>query len=154
VISACGLLDADFRTPALDYSDLVRATLALTRDAREVEKLYRIAVFNVLAHNRDDHSKNISFLMDATGRWRLAPAYDLTFSSGPGGQHSTLVMGEGLAPGRDHLIALAKTAGLAERHAMHIIDRTRAALSQWRRLTADYGISAHTVALVAARTSR
>src|SRR5690606_9623466 len=65
--TACGLLHADFRTPALDYEDLLALTGFLTRDVREVEKMYRLAVFNVLAHNRDDHSKNFSFLMDASG---------------------------------------------------------------------------------------
>lgn len=65
--SACGLLHSDFRTPSLDYEDLITLTGVLTRDMREVEKLYRLAVFNVLAHNRDDHSKNFSYLMDSQG---------------------------------------------------------------------------------------
>lgn len=83
--TACGLLHSDFRTPSLDYEDLVALTGMLTRDVREVEKLYQLAVFNVLAHNRDDHSKNFSYLMDSQGRWKISPAYDLTFSSGPRG---------------------------------------------------------------------
>ncbi len=61
--TACGLLHADFRTPALDYRELLALTMALTEDIREVEKIYRLAVFNVIAHNRDDHGKNFSFLM-------------------------------------------------------------------------------------------
>jgi len=91
--TASGLLHADFRFPSLDYQDLLNLTSMLTRDVREVEKMYRLAVFNVLAHNRDDHAKNFSFLMDAHGKWTLSPAYDLTFSSGPGGEQSTMVMG-------------------------------------------------------------
>lgn len=93
--SACGLLHSDFRTPSLDYEDLMALTMILTRDVREVEKMFRWAVFNVLAYNRDDHGKNFSFLMDVSGQWRLSPAYDLTFSSGPQGEQSTTVMGEG-----------------------------------------------------------
>jgi serine/threonine-protein kinase HipA len=62
--------------------------------------MYRLAVFNVLAHNRDDHAKNFSFLMDENGEWKLAPGYDLTFSSGPRGEQSTMVMGEGRNPDR------------------------------------------------------
>ena len=91
VHTACGLLHSDFRTPALDYEDLVKATLWLTKDARQAQKIFRYAVFNVLAHNRDDHSKNFSFLMDEKGIWQVSPAYDLTFSSGPAGQQSMLV---------------------------------------------------------------
>lgn len=95
VHSASGLLHADHRIPSLDYEGLLRCTLALNRDMREVVKIFRLAVFNVLSHNRDDHSKNFSFVMNAEGRWSVAPAYDLTFSYGPGGEHSTTVMGEG-----------------------------------------------------------
>ena len=84
--SASGLLHSDFRAPALDYDDSLELTAALTRDRDEVMKMYRLAVFNVLAHNRDDHGKNFSFLMSNTGAWKFAPAYDLTFSSGPGGE--------------------------------------------------------------------
>ena len=83
--SVSGLLHADFRVPSLDYQDLLTLTFTLTRDIREVEKMYRLAVFNVLSHNRDDHAKNFSFLMDAKGEWRLSGAYDPTFSAGPGG---------------------------------------------------------------------
>jgi serine/threonine-protein kinase HipA len=51
----------------MDYEELLTLTAALTKDIREVEKMYRLAVFNVLAHNRDDHAKNFSFLMDEKG---------------------------------------------------------------------------------------
>ena len=81
--TACGLLHTDFRHPSLDYDDLIGLSSIMTRDIRECEKMFRYAVFNVLAHNRDDHAKNFSFLMDSQGQWKLSPAYDLTFSSGP-----------------------------------------------------------------------
>ena len=57
-----GLLHADHRFPSLDYETLMKATLWLTKDIREGEKLLRLAAFNVFAHNRDDHAKNFSFL--------------------------------------------------------------------------------------------
>lgn len=91
--SACGLLHSDFRIPSLDYEDLIELTMVLTKDIREAEKMFRLAVFNVLAHNRDDHSKYFSFVMDSTGSWKLSPAYDLTFASGPNGEQSTMVCG-------------------------------------------------------------
>ena len=111
--SLSGLLHADHRAPTMDYGGLLTATQVLTKDVTEMEQAFRLACFNVLAHNRDDHAKNVSFLLDdATGQWRLAPAYDLTFSSGPGGEQSMLVMGEGRSPGATHLQALAKKHGI------------------------------------------
>ena len=58
-----------------------------TRHAGDQDEMFRRMAFNVLAHNRDDHLKNHAFLMDAGGGWRLSPAYDVSFSDGPGGEH-------------------------------------------------------------------
>ena len=127
--SLAGLVHADHRLPSMDYDGLLKVTLLLTRDIREVEKAFAIACFNVLAHNRDDHSKNVSFLMDGAGAWKLAPAYDLTFSFGPGGEQSMMVMGEGKSPG------VAQLRALGEKHGLHatgvIIDRVLAATARW-----------------------
>ena len=128
--SLSGLLHADHRAPSLDYDGLLTATLVLTKNAMEMERAFRLAAFNVLAHNRDDHAKNVSYLLDeATGQWTLAPAYDLTFSSGPGGEQSMLVMGEGRAPGIEHLRALSKKHDLKRGEA--ILDQVRAAIANW-----------------------
>lgn len=149
--TACGLLHSDFRTPSLDYQDLIELTNLLTRDVRETEKMFRLAVFNVLAHNRDDHSKNFSFLMDDAGEWLLSPAYDLTFSSGPGGEQSTMVMGEGKSPGLSHLRTLSEIAGIRKVLVDDIIDQTRAALSDWPSLAKEYGVRTSNVRLIAGR---
>jgi len=146
--TACGLLHSDFRTPSLDYEDLIALTGMLTRDIREVEKMYRLAVFNVLAHNRDDHSKNFSYLMDATGQWVLSPAYDLTFSSGPRGEQSTMVMGEGRNPTTDHLLKLAAEANIKQTQAQDIIDATKASLAKWSELATQYGVSKSNIKLI------
>ena len=151
--TACGLLHSDFRTPSLDYEDLIALTGALTRDVREVEKMYRMAVFNVMAHNRDDHSKNFSFLMDDDGQWRLAPAYDLTFSSGPRGEQSTMAMGEGRNPGVDHLIKLGVEAKISKKRISEIIDQTRTALANWQILAKDHGVHPNNINLIGARIS-
>ena len=148
VHTACGLLHSDFRTPSLDYEDLIALTGSLTRDVRQVEKMYRQAVFNVLAHNRDDHSKNFSFLMNAQGDWVLSPAYDLTFSSGPRGEQSTMVMGEGRDPDITQLRALAQEAKISQARAADIIDQTRSALSRWEELAAQYGIRTSNITLI------
>ncbi len=152
--TASGLLHSDHRTPSLDYEDLIALTLRLTRDVREAEKMFRLAVFNVLGHNRDDHAKNFTYLMDAAGGWSLSTAYDLTFSSGPGGEQTTMVKGEGKVPGETHLLKLAKEAGLAPQAAKAIIDQTCEALGQWTHLAKEHGVSASSVRLIAGRIER
>jgi serine/threonine-protein kinase HipA len=149
--TASGLLHADHRTPSLDYEDLIALSLRLTRDVREAEKMFRLAVFNVLGHNRDDHAKNFTYLMDAAGNWSLSPAYDLTFSSGPGGEQTTMVKGEGKVPGEAHLLALANQASLTPQDAKAIINHVRGALNQWPRLAKEHGVSASNLKLIAAR---
>ncbi|MBP9709277.1 MAG: type II toxin-antitoxin system HipA family toxin [Oligoflexales bacterium] len=152
--TACGLLHSDFRVPSLDYEDLVALTSTLTKDAREIEKLYQLAVFNVLAHNRDDHSKNFSFLMNQKGEWKLSPAYDLTFSSGPRGEQSTMVVGEGRNPSVDHLIKLGQKAKIAKTRIAEIIDQTQTALANWEILAKEYGVSADNIRLIGKRINR
>lgn len=141
VLTACGLLHSDFRAPTLDYEDLIKATLWLTKDVREAQKIFRYAVFNVLAHNRDDHSKNFSFIMDAKGQWKVSPAYDLTFSSGPRGHQSMLVAGEGENPGVKDLLKLAGHADLSKVESRKVIEEVRNALGDWETLAGIYGVS-------------
>lgn len=149
--TACGLLHSDFRTPSLDYQDLMELTILLTRDVRESEKMFRLAAFNVLAHNRDDHSKNFSYLMTERGEWSLSPAYDLTFSSGPGGEQSTMVIGEGKAPDQEHLRALGESADIKKQTVDEIIEQTQEALADWTTLAKEYGVARNNMRLVAGR---
>ena len=146
--SACGLLNSDFRVPSLDYEDLILLTSALTRDAREIEKLYRLAVFNILAHNRDDHSKNFSFLMNQKGDWKLSPSYDLTFSSGPRGEQSTMIMGEAQNPNVNHLVKLGEKNKITKKRITEIIDQTQSALASWKVLASEYGVSKNNILLI------
>ncbi len=147
--SVCGLLHSDFRTPSLDYEDLIALTMILTKDIREAEKMYRLAVFNVLAYNRDDHSKNFTFIMDESGKWRLSPAYDLTFSSGPGGEQSTMVMGEGRNPQIEHLVKLGQDAKLPTSTIEDAIEKTKTALAAWAGLAKEHGVMRVNIDLVA-----
>ncbi|MBE8222219.1 MAG: type II toxin-antitoxin system HipA family toxin [Bdellovibrionales bacterium] len=146
--TACGLLHSDFRTPCLDYKNLTALTWAITKDIREVEKMFRLAVFNVLAHNRDDHSKNFSFLMDKNGAWKLSPAYDITFSFGPEGEQSTMLMGEGKNPRTDHLIKLGLDANLDKNLINQAIDQTKNALSYWKKLAIQHSVSQSSIDLI------
>lgn len=121
VQSLAALLHADYRLPSLDYETFLLATARVTGDYRETLKAFGRCVFNVLTHNRDDHAKNFAFCMDAQGRWKLSPAFDLCFSHGPGGQHTTSVAGEGTAPGREQLLQVARRGGVKEKDAFQCI---------------------------------
>ncbi len=136
-----GLLHADHQELSLDYETVIKATLYLTRDVRQCETQFRNAVFNVLSHNRDDHAKNFSFLMDEEGTWSVSPAYDLTFSSGPAGEHSTMIMGEGKNPKREQLLELAAIGNIKKDKALEIIAQVSAAVREWKTFAASAGVS-------------
>ena len=121
--SAAGLLHADFRIPGDEYALLFRLTDALTHDRSAKAELFRRACLNVVAHNRDDHLKNFSFLMDEKGRWSLAPFYDFTYAEGPNGWQTLSVSGEGANPGVGDLRRLAKDVGLDRDESEPILDR-------------------------------
>lgn len=148
VHSLSGLVHDDFRHPSFDYEGVLVVTHKLTLNPADVRAMYRLAVFNVLAHNRDDHSKNFSFLMDANGRWSAAPAYDLTFSTGPRGFHSMSVMNEARDPTHDHLHRLGLAAGLRNPECRLTIEQVSDALALWPTLATQYGVSASTRKLV------
>lgn len=120
VHSASGLLYAAYRYPALDYSDLIKATLALSKDIEEAYKMFRLMVFNVLTCNRDDHAKNFSFILK-NNEWKLSPVYDLVLSSGFNFQHTTTVSGKGL-PSKKDIMEVAKFTSLNNNQANLIFD--------------------------------
>nr|WP_294518886.1 type II toxin-antitoxin system HipA family toxin [uncultured Rhodopila sp.] len=136
-----GLLNLDHTLPSLGYSGLLKAARMLTRRQAEVDRLFARMVFNVLAHNRDDHTKNHSFLMAGGGQWSASPAYDVTFASGPGGEHALDVGGEGRSPGPDHIRAVARDAGVTDRKAAAVIARVKAAIDRWPAFASGYGVS-------------
>lgn len=120
-VSTAALLETDYRIPNLDYNILMKLVFALTHNAQEAEKLFRLMCFNVFAHNRDDHSKNFSFLYDEdNSAWRLAPAYDLTYSNSIGGEHATTIDGEGAHPDIADILRTAAKAGIESAKAKEI----------------------------------
>ena len=121
MVSVSGLLETSHRLPNLDYNTLMKLTLKLTRNYQDIEQLFKLMCFNVFAHNRDDHSKNFSFLYDDTKKeWHLSPAYDLTYSYSFNGEHATTINGEGKNPTLDDILAVAKNIGLKEKFAKDI----------------------------------
>lgn len=136
-------LHADFRLPSIDYEQLLQITRRFTQDVREIAKSYERCVFNVVFNNRDDHAKNFAFRMADDLRWRLSPAYDLTFSRGPGGQHQTSVVGAG-EPTRQDLLRLAHNSGIDRKVAESTIDRMCANAGTLQLLLKDHAVRAST----------
>jgi len=132
VQTLAALLEIDFRNDLVDYAHLLDAVRRLTRDFTEVTRALRLAAFNVFARNRDDHAKNVSFVMAPSGAWRLAPAYDLTWG-GEAGYHAMSVAGESRSPSVADLERLGRTAGLDAPQVRVVIDEVRAAIAQWDR---------------------
>lgn len=122
--SLAAFTGADYAAPgSLDYVNFLRATHLCTGDVRQKAVAFERAVFNVAFNNRDDHPKNIAYVMSASGTWQLAPAYDVTFCEGPGGYHQMDVMGEALEIDREAMLGLADEADVLRPVAENIIDR-------------------------------
>lgn len=105
-------------------------------------QLFRRMVFNVVARNNDDHTKNFSFLMDQQGRWKLAPAYDICYSYKPGGrwigQHQLSLNGKQDGFTRLDLSTVGERMGI--RRCGEIIDEVTHAVSKWRSIAQDCGV--------------
>ncbi|MDZ4682726.1 MAG: HipA domain-containing protein, partial [Saprospiraceae bacterium] len=133
------MMHDNFRLSTMDYGHLMDCAFTLEKDVRAYEKILRLATFNVFANNRDDHSKNVSFLLDAKGAWKMAPAYDLTFSYSGHGMHSTMVAGESANPSKKHLMELADYFKI--KNAETIIDEVRGIVNNWEKYAASCGVS-------------
>ena len=147
--SACGLLDADFRLPALDYEMLIKASGALCKSPAAAQQQFRRAVFNLFGCNQDDHSKNWAFLQGDTGEWQLAPFFDVTFSPSAHGEHATAFAGYGKAPPLKALQQLAESASYANwKQAKLAVEEAVNALAAWPQVATESGVSNDTVKLV------
>ena len=126
VHSAAGLLYASHRLPSLDYTELLKATMALTKDINEMEKMFRLMVFNVLIGNKDDHAKNFSFVY-SNSKWCLSPAYDLLPSVGFNNNHTTTINGKGKPEIKD-CMEVAKLTAFPLKTAKKIINQVMTGL--------------------------
>ncbi len=137
--SAAGIMHDNFRLSNIDYGHLMDCAFTLEKNVIAYEKILRIAAFNVFAHNRDDHSKNFAFLMDSNGGWKVAPAYDLTYSSSSHGFHSTTVAGESKNPSKKHLMELGNYFKI--RNASKIIGEVQEVVNNWKMYSDQSDVS-------------
>lgn len=147
--SACGLLNADYRTPSLDYEDLIKASRQLCKSPSAGQLQFRRAVFNLLTCNQDDHSKNWAFLQDDNGQWSPAPFYDATFSPHPFNEHTTAFGGYGKRPPLKVMQKLAATAGFSSwKEAQHSILETIDVISNFADLAKALDVNKSTINMI------
>ncbi len=152
--SLCAMAHYDFNLAgATSYEQALQVMMQLGLPDEQLEQQFRRAVFNVFARNQDDHTKNIAFLMNKAGEWRLSPAYDVTFSYNPEGawtgQHQMSVNGKRDGFALDDLIALGRHARLKTRRAKSVIESVQSALGKWQDCAAGAGISEKSAAVTA-----
>ncbi len=153
--SVCGLLDADFRIPGLDYEDLIKASSLLCKSPAAGQAQFRRAVFNLFALNQDDHSKNWAFLQSDNGQWQIAPFYDVTFSPSPYNEHATAFSGYGKTPPLKTMQALANQANFANwEQAQTVISQVLDALSSFSQIANQLEVSAKTTRLITLQLDR
>ena len=153
MLSVAAMIEADWSEPAIGYVQLIALTFQVTRNHAAAEQMFRRMVFNVLAANADDHTKQHSFLQGRSGEWILAPAYDLTLSNGPNGQRYLDVNGRGTAITLDDIHAVARESSIKSVRARSIVDDVRSAVSEFKTYASAYGVTTATVTAFRRATS-
>ncbi|MFN8415716.1 MAG: type II toxin-antitoxin system HipA family toxin [Cytophagaceae bacterium] len=139
----CGLCHFDYNNPnAYSYEQAFQAMRELRLPYSDAEQMYTRMVFNVVARNQDDHTKNISFLMDKTGTWKLSPAYDVTYAYNPTNKwiarHQMAIQGKREDFTKQDLLVLAKEMNVKK--AKEIIERVSSTVADWNKYAKDAGM--------------
>ena len=135
--SLCAIAHFDFNLAgAYSYEQAFRIARQLDLPQTDLTEIYRRALFNIITRNQDDHTKNIAFLMDRSGGWRLAPAYDLIYAYNPSGawthRHQMTLNGKRDNFLTEDLLATAGAANVKPPKAKSILREIHAAASQWQ----------------------
>jgi len=144
--SLCGIAHMDFnRAGAYGYEQAMDVAQRLGLGADALEQLFRRMVFNVMARNQDDHTKNIAFLMNKRGEWRLAPAYDVVYSYNPDGmwtrRHQMSINGKHDHFERADFDAVAKRFSILKKSGVdQVLEQTATALARWPEFAAEAGV--------------
>lgn len=148
----CAVAHFDYNDPTLySYEQAFQTMRSLALPYTDAEQLYRRMVFNVVARNQDDHTKNFSFLMDATGRWRLAPAYDIAYAFDPANRwlaaHQLSVNGKRADINRQDLLTVAHNMNIKK--PADIIDAVVDAVAAWPEFAKEATVSRSRSAAIA-----
>jgi serine/threonine-protein kinase HipA len=127
------------------YEQALQTIRRLGLGMATIEEQFRRMAFNVVARNQDDHVKNIAFLMDRSGRWRLSPAFDVTYSFDPRGawtgQHQMTLNGKRDGFTRADFRACAETVAMKRGRAETILAEVTETVAQWTAFAAQAGVS-------------
>ena len=140
MVSLCGMAHYDYNQPdSWSYEQLFRVMRGLRLTQTEMEQAYRRMVFNVIGCNQDDHTKNVEFLMDTDGVWRLSPAFDMSYAVGAGftRQHQMSVNGKRQHITRQDLLAVAAEVGMKSAKASEIIEQTLDVIGRFDNFVGD-----------------
>jgi serine/threonine-protein kinase HipA len=134
--SLCAITHIDFNVPGLySYEQTLQTMKHLGLPQVDLEQLVIRAMFNVVGRNNDDHIKNIAFLMNRRGEWRLSPAFDLMYAYAPQGawtsQHQMSINGKRDLINKEDLFSLARVAGIKTHRAAEILDRIIKTMIFW-----------------------
>jgi serine/threonine-protein kinase HipA len=145
--SLCALAHYDYNLAgAYSYEQALLVIRQLGLPMSSIEEMFRRMVFNIIARNQDDHVKNIAFLMDKSGAWSLAPAFDMTYSFNPSGtwtaSHQMTLNGKRDNFTLEDFKACAKTASMKRGRAEAIIKEVREKVLQWRDYAEEAGVPA------------
>lgn len=148
--SLCALAHMDFNSPrTYSYEETFIIMKQIQLPYSDFIQLFRRMVFNEYAKNYDDHTKNISFLMDKKGVWSLSPAYDITFSYRKDSiwvkAHQMLINGKSDNITEDDILAVAKKVGIKKSDAIKIIKQIKNSVSKWSVFAKEAGISDHNI---------
>ena len=147
--SICGLLDADFSMPSLDYEDLIKATHALTKRPADAIELFRRMIFNLLSANCDDHSKNFAFIQNDEGKWRLSPYYDVCYTPLIHTEQTTSLKGYGNTVPSKTILELGRLAGLQNKGQIKaIVCQIAEVLSTFNVKAKNIGLSKETQTMI------
>ena len=139
--TASGLMHTDISIlKSTSYENLFALTRMICKSQEDIEELFKRMVLNVLIFNFDDHTKNFAYLMDKNGKWKLSPAYDITYSKGAMKSHTTTVLGKGLNIRRDDILNVAKSQSIKPNVASKIIDNCIEAVKSFEQKAIDIGI--------------
>ena len=144
----CAIAHFDYKQARIySYEQAFGVMRSLKLPYTDIEQLYRTMVFNVLARNHDDHTKNISFLMDKAGNWILSPAYDVTYSYNPSGDwtssHQMSLNGKTDDLAKTDLLQVGNQAGINK--PGEIIQQIQDGVANWVRFAKDAGVSSSNI---------
>lgn len=139
----CGLTHSDYNVRnSCSYEQAFAYMRQLYLPYPQAEEFFRRMVFNVVACNQDDHTKNISFLMDQTGKWSLSPAYDMSWAYNSNGiwtqTHQMSIRGKQKDITREDLLEVARQMNI--KRPNELIDQVVDAVGQWQQLAMQYPI--------------